>query len=312
MPVLQPAALDAAFLSFDTLFQGVFTGTKVHWPEIATLVPSDTEEQRHVWLSQLPELRKWIGERQVNNLRTRATSVRNEEFESTFAIPRAKFEDDKIGAYRPAVSMLAERSALWPDKLVIDALKAGTQVKTFDGQYFFDTDHPQDPDRPGVGTAQANLFTSKALTADNYASVRATMMSYKDDFGVPLEVVPNLLIVPPALEVTARKILNAEFIGTVFGSNTAAAAETNVLKGTADVLVLPRLAGEDDTWYLACTSRVVKPLIFQQRIAPEFAFLNRPTDVNVFTQREFQFGVRARGAGDYGLWFLIAKATASA
>ncbi len=309
MPVLQPAALDAAFLSFDTLFQQVFQQTSVHWPKIAGLVPSDTEEQRHVWLSQLPELRKWVGERVVHNLRTRVTSVVNDEFEATFAIPRAKFEDDKIGAYRPSVSMLAERSALWPDKLVIDALKAGTQVKTYDGQYFFDESHPQDPDRPGAGTAQANLFTSKALTWENYAAVRAAMMSYKDDFGVPLEIVPDTIVVPPALEVTARRILNAEFIGQTFGSGGA--SESNVLKGTADVLVLPRLSGEDTTWYLACTKRVVKPLIFQQRIAPEFAFLNRPTDVNVFTQKEFQFGVRARGAGDYGLWFLIAKATAS-
>lgn len=312
MPVLQPATLDAAFLSFDTLFQQVFNKTEVHWPKIATLITSDTEEQRHVWLSQLPELRKWVGERVVNNLRTRVTSVINDEFESTFAIPRAKFEDDKIGAYAPSVSMLGERSALWPDKLVIDALKAGTQVKTYDGQYFFDEAHPQDPDRPGVGTAQSNLFFSKALSAENYAAVRAAMMSYKDDFGVPLEVVPDLLVVPPALETTARKILNAEFIGQVYGSNTAAAMETNVLKGTADVLVLPRLAGQDTTWYLLSTKRVVKPFIFQQRIAPEFAFLNRPTDVNVFSQREFQFGVRARGAGDYSLWFLAAMATAAA
>jgi phage major head subunit gpT-like protein len=73
------------------------------------------------------------------------------------------------------------------------------------------------------------------------------------------------------------------------------------------VLSLARLADHPEEYYLMDTTRAVKPLIFQQRVSPEFAYLNKPEDPNVFERDEFLYGVRARGNAGYGPWFLAAK-----
>ena len=58
-------------------------------------------------------------------------------------------------------------------------------------------------------------------------------MEMKGDYGRPLGIKPNLLVVPPALESAGRKILNSE---------NASGGETNEWKGTAELLVVPWLA----------------------------------------------------------------------
>lgn len=66
------------------------------------------------------------------------------------------------------------------------------------------------------------------LTAASYEAARTAMGSYRADYGRPLGIVPNLLVVPAALEGAARRILKNELVG---GGNT------NEWAGTADVLV---------------------------------------------------------------------------
>jgi phage major head subunit gpT-like protein len=54
---------------------------------------------------------------------------------------------------------------------------------------------------------------SKAdLTADNYEKARLAMQTFKRDGGDPLGLTPTHLIVSPANEAAARKILAREFI----------------------------------------------------------------------------------------------------
>ena len=304
---LTPDLLQAAFLGFDTLFQAVFKQTPTYWDKIATLKESTTEEERYPWMALIPELREWLGERQILNLETRVQALKNKKFERTFGVKRDKLEDDQLGFYTPSVQELARVARLWPDKLVVDALKAGdsAQAIVYDNQRFFDANHPQNMDDP-TSPLQANLFTGMPLSDVNIAKVRASMMAYKSEGGVPMEIVPNLLVVPPQLEFAARKIMSGETLAVPVPGG-GGAAPTNVLKGTMDVLGLPRLSDRPEEYYLMDTTRPVKPLVFQQRVSPEFTYLNRPEDPNVFQRDEFLFGVRARGVAGYGPWFLCAK-----
>jgi len=306
-----PSLAQAAFLGFDTQFQSVFKATPKIWDRIATLKTSVTEEERHLWSAEIGDLREWKGERHFENLQGRVQTLKNKKFEKSFEVPVDRMEDDQYGMYNDKAASLARAAARWPDKIVIDALIAGSSSATsFDGQYFFDSDHPIDVDNASSGT-QSNLFTSRALNADNLAYIRAQMMSLVDDHGVPLEIMPNLLVVPPQLEYQARQILNTQILGVpVTGSPGGAAGQSNVLQGTMDVLVSSRLAGHPTEYYLMDTTRSVKPLIFQQRMAPIFAWRNRPEDDNVFERDVLQYGVKARGAAGYGLWFLAAKGVA--
>lgn len=313
--LIVPALAQAAFLGFDVSFQQAYKAQQTYWEQIASLKPSSTSEERHLWSAEIGDLREWNGERVFQNVQGRVQVLRNKKFEKSFEVPRDVMEDDQYGMYSGKAESLARAAKRWPDKLVTDALIAGSSTATsFDGQYFFDTDHPQDVDDPS-SAVQSNLFTARPMTPDNVAYIRSQMMSLVDDHGVPLEIRPNLLVVPPQLEYPARQIMNSQIIGlpvnstgtTVGTSPGGAAGADNVLRGTMDVLVLPRLAAHPTEYYLMDTTRGVKPLIFQQRTAPEFAWRNRPEDDNTFERDVYQYGVRARGAAGYGLWFLAAK-----
>ena len=92
--------------------------------------------------------------------------------------------------------------------------------------------------------------------------------------------------------------------------NAASAVQGNPLVGMADNFAHPYLAGQDTTWYLNAVGMPVKPFVFQLRKAPQFAYLNNPTDLNLFMRKKFIYGVDSRGNAGYGLWFLSAKAVA--
>ena len=283
MGALTPAKYEAATVTFSTLFREVLRDTPTYYQQIATEIPSSTREMRHAWLDRIPQMREWLGERVVNNLAVRLQSIENRLFEDTVGVKRIDIEDDQIGTYRPVIEELAMQTKAWPDKLIIDAMLAGTSAVTYDGQHFFDSNHPQNMDDP-ASPLQSNLLGGHDLDVDALGDAIQVMMSFIGADGKPLEIVPDLLVVPPQMKFRAARLLQAELIGRdiALATGHGAAADTNVLKGSLDLLVLPRLASEPKAYYVLCTRRALKPLIFQNREAPEFTALTKPDDENVF------------------------------
>jgi phage major head subunit gpT-like protein len=118
------------------------------------------------------------------------------------------------------------------------------------------------------------------------------MMSLTNSKGRPLGLVPDLLVVPPALEAAARDILVADFIN----------GTKNTMQGTATPLVAPLLAGNDSAWFLLCTKRPIKPLIYQQRKKAKFVSKTDEKDDNVFFSNKYIYGVDSRGNAGFGFW----------
>jgi phage major head subunit gpT-like protein len=256
-----------------------------------------------------PRLRKWIGERKINNLVARGQVLVNDDYEDTVGIDKNQILDDQIGVFSQYLAMMGSQAALWPCDLVVAAMQAGDSTACFDGQNFFSTAHPVDSDNTALGT-YANLYTTTPLSASNYQTVRAAMRSQMGEDGKPINVNPGLLVVPPQLEATALQILNAEMIApaAAFGQNAVGGFQTNVLRGSANLLVIPELSNAPTNWYLLDVSKPIKPFVFQLRQAPEMVQLFSPTDENVFFRREYIYGVHARGAAGYALPFLAAAA----
>lgn len=84
----------------------------------------------------------------------------------------------------------------------------------------------------GFGLWQLCVRVTKPLDATSYAEARALMASYRNEVGVPLGLVPNLLVVPVTLEAAARKV-----VVSAIGANGA----TNEWAGSAELLVSPWL-----------------------------------------------------------------------
>lgn len=283
--IVNQQSLRGIFTGFKTIFNKAFEETKPLYDRVATVVPSVTGEENYKWLGTIPTMREWIGDRQIKSLTASDYTIKNKDFEVTVGVPRNDIEDDRIGLYTPAIQSLGQSAALHPDELVFVLLPGGFTNKCYDGQPFFSDAH-----KVGKKTF-SNKGTAK-LSPESYAAARAAIMSVTDEHGKPLKIVPDLLVVGPALETEARKILLADQIdGT-----------TNILKGTAEPLVVPDLAGYDTMWFLLCTKKPIKPLIYQERQKAKFVSLTNETDENVFMRKEFLYGADSRGNSGYAFW----------
>lgn len=283
--IVNQLALRGIFVGFNTIFNKVFNEQAVLWEKVATKVPSSTSEENYKWLGKIPRMREWIGEREIQNLAASDYTIKNKKFELTIAVPRDEIEDDRIGVYNPVIADIAQSTALHPDNLVFKLLKEGFETNCYDGNPFFSSAHK-------VGKLTVTNKTNTILTSDSYGKARMAMMSLKDESKNSLNIIPNLLVVPPSLEGAAKTILTAEFID----------GSSNIWKDTAELLVVPELSGKDKAWYLLCTTKALRPLIFQEREVPKFTSRTNENDENVFTNDQYEYGIRARSNAGYGFW----------
>ena len=159
MALVNAATLTALNTAIKQTFQNGLDSVVPEYTQIATVVPSSTASNTYDWLGELPEMREWIGERVLKDIRTHAYTVANKLYESTIAVKRTDIEDDNLGTLTPLAQAHGRRASQHPDKLVFAALKAGQSQMCYDGQNFFDTDHPVYPkhDGTGVATTVSNL-----------------------------------------------------------------------------------------------------------------------------------------------------------
>ncbi|MBO3280984.1 Mu-like prophage major head subunit gpT family protein [Intestinimonas butyriciproducens] len=277
--------LRGIYVGYNTIFNKAFAQYTPLYQEIAMETPSTTDAETYAWLGDIPGMREWIGDREVQNLIGSDYTIKNKTWELTFGIPREAVEDDKIGLYNPSVESMGQEAATHPDELVFRLLKDGFSALCYDGKPFFSDAHP-------VGGKNVSNLGHAELTMDAYAAARVAIMSLTNSKGRPLNLIPDRLVVPPALESKARDILVADYIN----------GTKNTMQGTAKPLVAPWLAGADKAWYLLCTNRPIKPLIHQTRKPAKFVSKTSETDDNVFFSKTFLYGVDSRENVGFGFW----------
>lgn len=308
---ITPQTLRDLRVAINMLFTESRAKTTPVFTDFANRVTAPTKTMSFPQHAATRRLRRWDGERKVVNGKAYDYRVTAERFELTFGIPVEEIEDDNIGAYNHLVMEAGEQSALWPDDVIFELLLRGEDAAypCFDDKAMFANDHELK-----AGSTIDNLFASTSLSKDNVAAVIEAMMSWVGEDGRSLRVKPNLLVVPPALQEEALAIVGSNILAQVFGSNTAAAAVDNTMRGRLNLKVYPELGasagGSDTAWYLMDTTRSVKPMVFAERKAPTMTFKNADSDDNVFWDDEVVFGVRARGAAGWGPFHLAAKAKA--
>ncbi|TNF21870.1 MAG: hypothetical protein EP318_06255 [Rhodobacteraceae bacterium] len=296
--LVNAANLDSLRVGFSTAFQNGLGQAKPMHDRVATTVRSTQKEQKYGWLGKLPNVRKWIGPRAVQNLSQHDYAIKEEPWEFTLGVDKDDIETDNLSIYTPMFTELGMSAEAHRQLLIFELLKAGFSTNCYDGQFYFDTDHPVlDADGNEISVANTdggsgtpwflidtnrslkpiilqerkgfeftamdkpndqNVFMNKefvygidarmnvgfgfwqfawgskqTLDASAYATARAALSGMKGDYGRPLGIMPNLLVVPPTLESAGRKILNSEY-----GTGGA----TNEWKGTAELLVVPWLA----------------------------------------------------------------------
>jgi len=305
MAIFTTAAIQALQTGFDSSYRAGWGDAQLLTPAFTTVIPSSVRTNTYGWMARLPSMRQWVGARVLQNLTNHDYSLTNLPYELTVAVDRDDWEDDMLGVYAPLFEEMGRAARLLQDQRVRLALQAGvTTGLCFDGLTFFNDAHPA---LGAGGAAIDNDFAGTALTPANYNAVRVAMQSWVGEDGESLGIMPTLLIVPPQLEGAARQILISDMVPA---PAPATASETNVWKGSASLLVIPQLGNQATTWYMADTSRAIKPLIWQNRRAPQLVSMASPDTAEVFNNRQLIWGVDGRGAAGYGPFFLMARAIA--
>lgn len=270
-----------------SFFAGWDTATP-QWSKIATKVPSTARSEDYAWFGSLPRMRKMRGERVPQKLKDYGYTIVNEEYEDSIEVKRADIKDDQTGKFGPLARSIGEAVKMFPDELIFGTLLPnGFTNLAYDGQFFFDVDHPIGD----TGSVQSNKLTA-ALSATTYNQARGMLRRMTDDFGTPINQNPTLLLViPPELEGTAKQILKAE---------TLANGATNVDFNTADYLVSPWLT-DTDNWYLFDTSGVILPFVVQEREFIPFESLEDDSESSWWRKVHY-YGTYWRGNAGYGLY----------
>lgn len=162
----------ASLAALETNLRGEFTkgltGVEAQWPKIATEIPSTGASNTYGWAEGWPKLREWIGDRVIKRLSKSSYVLTNRDFEGTVAVQRNHIQDDQLGVYGPMSRELGQSATEWPDELVYSLLPKGFDTPCYDGQNFFDDEHPVGDQavsnmQAGVGEPWYLLDTRRAL-----------------------------------------------------------------------------------------------------------------------------------------------------
>lgn len=149
--IITAAALAGITTGFNTLFNKAIDEAPTQWSTLAMRAPSSGKQETYAWLGAIPGMKKWLGDRVIENLKAHGYTIVNEPWEDTIEVDRDDIEDDTIGVYAPMVSELGRQAVVHRDELLFELIKSGFASLCYDGQYFFDTDHPMDD-----GSTQSN------------------------------------------------------------------------------------------------------------------------------------------------------------
>jgi phage major head subunit gpT-like protein len=249
----------------------------------------------HAWMNQVPGMKEWIGEREINNLSVGEITVTNRKFESTISVPRTSIEDDNYGVFSPLMSAMgAAAQELWKELASAALIANGNWA---DSNPFFCTGRVLNADKAISITNCATTALSKAAVETGLATMRAWLLYG----GQPAKVTPKYLVVGPSLEATAKAICEAQIIND---GNNAGVSNTSPAM-SLQVRVDESLVGADaSTWFILGEKAGIKPICVQKRKLPAFTGIDRPTDEHVFKTDEFLYGTDARGEAFLTLPFL--------
>jgi phage major head subunit gpT-like protein len=141
--IINSTTLDALFTGFKAAFSKGFESATSYYGDVSMTVTSQTREETYGWLANSGgPITEWIGPRVITNLSAAGYTIKNADFQKAVSVPRNDIADDRVGVYAPFFEMLGQQTAAFPDTKVFSLLGNGFTAACYDGQPFFDADHP--------------------------------------------------------------------------------------------------------------------------------------------------------------------------
>lgn len=261
------------------------------YKKIATIFNSITDKESYNWLGDYPSMEEWKDKRQLRGLRDWDYTLTNKHYEVSIEVDRDTIRDDKYGLITPRINSLARSTLRYFNEKVFSQLDDGETLLAYDGTAMF-------ADTRTIGGSDNIDNILSGNYSDSAAEIRAgikaavqQMRLFQDDWGKPMNLVPDCVVCAPAMEIAMKDALLPGVAGTT-------RPETAYVKS---IIVSPFIDADTDDWFVLCTTAEVKPIIFQIRQNPTFESLDDPKSSWVFMNKTFVYGVDARfevGFGD--------------
>lgn len=294
MPIVTSQLLSALTTNYRAVFNqalGDKAAMNEDWKAITTIIPSNTDKESLNWLGANPPMNEWKDKRQAVGLRDMTYTLTNAHYEATVGIDRDTIEDDKYNMFMPRIRGLAASAFKYMAEKVFSQIDDGETNTAYDGTAMFaDT-------RTIGGSGNIDNLISMACSgsaAEIRAAVAAAqekMRLFQDDWGKPMNLVPDTILCGPEMELALR-----EAIFTPAVSQTIR-PETMFVKR---IIVSPWIDSDATDWYMLCTTEEIRPLVMILRKNPEFAAVTNPNDSGVFMDKTFYYGVDCRFAVGFG------------
>jgi phage major head subunit gpT-like protein len=274
-PLLSQAAVKAIILEgYDTSLAGSWVGMLTnHYSSVRAT-------ETYVGTGNVAPMREWIGPKQIIPLNQGTFTVTNKDWESTLQLEEKDLRRDGTGQLKSKVGEFTNRAVQHYEKILsslINTADAATLGLTFDGQYFFDTDHSFGSSGTINNDITFDVATTTAPTPTEMvdailASIQA-LYGFKDDHGEPANGgCRNFVVMVPVTFWAATQSANTQQFLTSGVSNRLMGSGVNITP-----VCNPRL-----TWTTAfatfATDRPTKPLLIQEEVAPYVESTSRDGD----------------------------------
>lgn len=217
--------------------------------------PTNALSEEFPFQELMPRWREWLGDRILQNVKTKLFEVVTRDFECTVSIPLRAIEGDTFGIYRNFTRIQAAGWPVMKAEMLVAVLTGNS--KCFTGLSFFNTAHKYGK----------NTINNKGTAPLDVAAFDAAMTApsgWKFSNGALVRTQFDTLYVGPKLRNTAKRLV-AE-LDVVSG-----AAVPNPNANRVKVVELPDLAGDfEDVWVLADNRQPIKPLglVIQKETEP--------------------------------------------
>lgn len=217
-------------------------------------------------------------------------------FTKGFIIGRELYDDEQYRQIQKFPAAMARAGRAFVEKQAHSfvhqafggaAMTTGTTYKIFDGQPLISATHPL-----VNSTEKGSNLATGALNDTNLKAAMKVMRETVDEAGNLISCSAKKLVVPPALEFTAKELVNsAQKAGTDLN-------DINTIKGSLQVVVddyLGEAAGGSDTaWFLI--DPAICELNFFWRVRPEFKW---DEDFDTFAAKYRGYMRFSYGASDW-------------
>jgi phage major head subunit gpT-like protein len=313
MSVNVQQAINRVFQEYDQTLLQAFQNFPRCAGAYAMEVPSSSRSTIHAWLADQASVREWLGKRVLNSMGTRTWEVINRNWELSYGFEVNQILDDLEGLVASALMRARGDGAKWAkheELLCAQTLEAGDSKLCWDGQFYFDVDHPVDIDGLTSGT-YSNFLTASPLGFATFDAAFTQLHSFKQEDGTPIvaDGAKIRLIVPRALALKGRQIVGIAQLtpAASYGLFGNSGVSDNPFYGAAELVVNDYLTSTAD-WYLTAEDAggMIKPIMFQRRQSVE-TNEQGPGSQLYFDEKKVAIGMDSRYEASYTLPQLAVK-----